>query len=84
MATSICAPAHSFPFTASEAAHAARMWFIPRTPGMTLCAWREHFLSLHLVGIRCDDWQERTERTAAWNAAFNDGVAQMIAGVNHG
>lgn len=74
-----------YPFTRTEAEHAARMWFIPRNPGMTICAWRDHFRDLHLAGIRCDDWQERQQRTAAWNVGFNTGVAQMIAGgARHG
>jgi len=75
----------SFPTTISTAAHAARMWFASSVPSMTLAAWRDHFLSLHLSGIRCDDWQERLERTHVWNGAFNDGVAQIIAGgARHG
>ena len=75
----------SFPTTVTTAAHAARMWFIPRTPSMSLAAWRDHFRDLHLAGLRCDDWQERAERTAAWNIGFNNGVAQMIAGgARHG
>lgn len=68
-----------FPITVSAAAHAARMWFIPRTPGMSLAEWRDHFLSLHLAGTGCD-WRERLQRTAVWNVAFNAGVAEVIAG----
>lgn len=71
---------NQFPFTSDEARHAARLWFVPAQPSMTLAEWRDHFLNLHLAGIRCDDWQERQQRTAAWNAGFNTGVAQMIAG----
>ncbi len=71
---------NQFPFTFDEARHAARLWFVPAQPSMTLAAWRDHFLNLHLSGIRCDDWQERMGRTAAWNAAFNDGLAAVIAG----
>ncbi|MGE4124466.1 MAG: hypothetical protein AB7E59_04280 [Pusillimonas sp.] len=71
---------NQFPTTVSTAAHAAGLWFVQPTPSMTLAAWRDHFRDLHLSGIRCDDWQERMGRTAAWNAAFNDGLAAVIAG----
>ncbi|MCK9511217.1 MAG: hypothetical protein M0R28_08335 [Pigmentiphaga sp.] len=52
---------------------------------MTLAEWRDHFLSLHLDGIQVNDWQERQQRTAAWNHAFAAGVAAEIAGgIHHG
>lgn len=83
MATSICAPAHSFPYTVAEAAHAARLWFVTSRQTMSLAEWRDHFLHRHLNGIRADDWRERLERTAAWNEAFSASVAAHIAEVSH-
>ncbi|WP_322997187.1 hypothetical protein [Castellaniella sp.] len=73
------------PLTAEEARHAARLWFASPKPSMTLAEWRDHFLSLHLVGIRANDWQERQQRTTDWNHAFAAGVAAEIAGgIHHG
>lgn len=74
----------NFPFTSTEAAHAARLWFVTSRQTMSMAEWRDHFRDLHLDGLRCDGWRERLERTAAWNAAFNDGVAAVIAGGKEG
>lgn len=76
---------NQFPFTSDEARHAARLWFVPAQPSMTLAEWRDHFLHRHLTGIRCDNWRERLERTDAWNEAFSASVAAHIAEVSrHG
>lgn len=78
-------PTTAFPLTIEEARHAARLWFASPKLSMTLAEWRDHFLSLHLDGIQVNDWQERQQRTAAWNHAFAAGVAAEIAGgIHHG
>lgn len=73
----------NFLFTIQEADHAARAWFAQRKPSMTLAAWRDHFLSLHLSSIRAVAGQERARRAADWNHAFAAGVAAEIAGGAH-
>ena len=72
-----------FPYTTEQAIHAAKLWFVQRKPSMSLAAWRDHLLSVHLKATRTDDWRERIERTQAWNDAFARGVAASIGGGNH-
>ncbi|CAM3909332.1 hypothetical protein BOTU111921_00095 [Bordetella tumbae] len=74
----------SFPFTTTEAVHAAHRWFADAKPSMTLAAWRDHLLALHLAGVRATDPRECTARTNVWNQAFCTGVAQAISGAHHG
>ena len=72
-----------YPYTTEQAIHAAKLWFVHTKPSMTLGAWRDHLLNIHLKAIRATDWKERIERTQAWNEAFARGVAASMGGGNH-
>ena len=72
-----------YPYTTEQAIHAAKLWFVHTTPSMTLGAWRDHLLNIHLTALQATDWRERIERTQAWNEAFARGVAASMGGGNH-
>lgn len=67
----------TFPLTQKEARHSARLWFIG-SPTHTLTEWRDLRCRAHCVGL-----PELLERAEAFNEAFSQELASIIAGVNH-
>lgn len=82
--TAPISPQNTFVYSADQASQAARLWFAQRKPSMTLGAWRDHLLNIHLTALQATDWRERIDRSQAWNEAFARGVAANIAeGARH-
>lgn len=72
--------AHSaltFPLTQKEARHSARLWFIG-TPSLTLVDWRDIRCRTHCAGLPFVPW-----RVEAFNEAYAEELASIVAGVRH-
>lgn len=70
--------AHTFPLTEKAARRAARQWFAGATP-LTLACWRDDRRDAHCSGLPVS-----AARLDAFNQAFAQELAAIIAGVNHG
>jgi|SRR5690625_602340 len=73
-------PAHSaqtFPITRKEARRAARLWF-SGTPTVSLAQWRQQSCRKH-----CEVLPALDDRQSAFNEAFNQEIAKIIAGGTH-
>lgn len=73
-------PAHSaqtFPVTRKEARRAARLWF-SGTPTVSLAKWRQQSCRKH-----CEVLPALDDRQSAFNEAFNQEIAKIIAGGRH-
>ncbi|WP_417276385.1 hypothetical protein [Castellaniella sp.] len=69
--------AHIFPLTEREARHSARLWFIG-TPSLTLTDWRDTRCGTHCISLPFVPG-----RVEAFNEAYAEELASIIAGVNH-
>lgn len=67
--------AHTFPQTEKAARRAARQWFAG-TPTLTLAEWRDNLCRAHCTGLpNC------LERARAFNGAFAEELARIVAGM---
>lgn len=66
--------AYTYPLTEIEARHSVRLWFTGK-PALTLAAWRDNRCHAHCSGL-----PEPYERGQAFNQAFSQELASIIAG----